>query len=654
MTIDSPRAQTTRVVLLGASEYRKGGLRSSPAFAEAAASWRKYFVDADGYGLTNKSHLKSFFDEDFSSDDMLEMIAEWIRAEVNDNEGTSAPVRDLFVCYVGHGVFDDMNSYCLAIRRTREESIGSSSIRIKDLAVNVSRVAETLRVYLILDACFSGSAPAAFMSGASQALGQELRTANFPEAGVSLLCSSSHDLVSHLIPERNTTLFSEAALKALRAGNPQRPGRDLSLREVKEFANRVIASTPKAKKILSVTHSPRQTAGDLASIPLFPNRAVVEDPAGPVPLSGIPDGPAPDDEQQESAAIQYTEAQRQQVELERNEAEVVIGRPLNWHLISFWLDDRIEATTKEIAAAEEERQEVIDQLKNIERQRGIWNRLRSDRKKVLSIDNRIALTQMAALKDQIKKINAQVCKLTISVQVMHDIQKAQWHGVLAAWLNTYHKTFKEYVENCLKYNRLFPEHCVETAAKAWSKLTNRQDISINAVASTVVLILLYFSADYVWWAMTNDGVLVSTKESSVTSAIHSWEAVAYLSIAGIVAMIISFNKEQPSLHVPIQWRRRLIWQITSALGITLVGLACITLRYVGFSSSGEPDAFRKLAGSRFIVWLALLAASALLGLAISGGVSLFRDVRRDFLAYWSAGSPGMRLAARRSAQFQEP
>jgi hypothetical protein len=655
MTIEFPCPQTTRVVLLGASDYREG-LRSSPAFAQVATDWQRYFLDAHGYGLA-KGHLKSFFDLDLSSDDMLEQIAEWIRAEVNENQKTTAPVRDLFVCYVGHGLFDDTNLYCLATRRTREESIGSSSIRLKDLAVNISRIAETLRVYLILDACFSGAAATAFMSGASQALGQELRTAKFPEAGVSLLGSSSHDVVSHLIPERNTTLFSEAALAALRTGNRNRPGRGLSLREVKELANRFIASSPGAK-VLSVTHSPRQAGGDLASIPLFPNWAVVEDPAGAAGHSGDPDAVAPDVEQQESAAIQYTEAQRQQVVLERNEAEVVTGRLLNWHLISFWLSDRIEATTKEIAAAKEERQEVVDQLKGIARRNGLWSALRGNHhRKVRSIDDRIALTQMAALKDQINKITWHFCTLTVTVQIMRTIQEAKSHDVAAKWLSDNRKTFRDYVEFCLESERGKAEMRVKTAAKAWRTLAYRRGMLFVAAALIAASTLLLFAVDYCWWTVTQNGAVASATETSVTSLLHSWEAIALLSSAGIGALLLSslslytYVKEGNS-----EESNELSFSIITGLpGLVFLGLGCFILRYVAFETSGvQLDGFRGFAAGRLIVWAGFLAAIVASLWVYWFARAIGPQTWSWFREYRSAGSPEMCLAARRLAEFREP
>lgn len=280
-----PRPETTRVILLGASAFPKCELYATTAFLTAADAWIRYFRSRDGFGLPNEMYLKSYFDSEFTSADLLEDLSGWVRNEVEATRNTASEVLDVFVCYIGHGLFGEMNEYCLALRQTRTASIGSSSLRLADLAVNISSIAP-VRVYLILDACFSGYEAMDFMSNGGQ-LRSGPRGAQFPSTGVSMICSSSHDLISYLCLERNTTVFTDAMLDALRNGNALRPGIALSLREAAELSNALIERRgSERRKVLSVVHSPQSAAGDIASIPLFPNSVPFANAPSPLLIPG--------------------------------------------------------------------------------------------------------------------------------------------------------------------------------------------------------------------------------------------------------------------------------------------------------------------------------------------------------------------------------
>ncbi len=74
-----------------------------------------------------------------------------------------------------------------------------------------------------------------------------------------------------LLPDNSSTMFTKAFLDALVQGMPSRRGR-FSLRDVKDIATDRLSEMPNAPKPLVL--SPDQSEGDIADIPFFPNPGV--------------------------------------------------------------------------------------------------------------------------------------------------------------------------------------------------------------------------------------------------------------------------------------------------------------------------------------------------------------------------------------------
>jgi len=81
---------------------------------------------------------------------------------------------------------------------------------------------------------------------------------------------------SLLLPDESCTMFSHALLEVLRKGDLHRPAQ-LSLRDLKEFAEDRLAALPEKNAPRPGLHSPDQSEGDVADVPFFPNPGAREE-----------------------------------------------------------------------------------------------------------------------------------------------------------------------------------------------------------------------------------------------------------------------------------------------------------------------------------------------------------------------------------------
>src|SRR5712691_11888969 len=182
-----PSPETTLVVLLGASEWpHSSEFQSSEAFVNSAKEYKKYLLDSRGFRLPT-SNLLDLFDEDQSADDLDGAIGGFLDERISSLKTSGQAARDLIVYYVGHGGFaGDESEYYVAIRRTRSSNHGASSIGVASLAVTLKEKGEKT---------------------------------GFPERGTALLCSSGPKVPSLISRDGKYTMFSEAFLNALTAGD---------------------------------------------------------------------------------------------------------------------------------------------------------------------------------------------------------------------------------------------------------------------------------------------------------------------------------------------------------------------------------------------------------------------------------------------------
>lgn len=292
MVIKEPSPQTTLVVLLGASEWpRCPELPSSNAFTNSARELQAYLLDPLHFGIPTENFL-DLFDIDESADDIDSAICDFLDQRTAEMRASGNEARDLLVYYVGHGDFAEPQAdYILAIRRTRSNNPGASSIRIDSLARTLKAKARRLRRILILDCCFAAAAFQSFQSAPGQAAIQQVvdafeeksKGSGYAERGTALLCSSGPKVPSLISQDGRHTMFTEALLKALTAGNPHQQNKPhLTLRELASLTADLLAESPEKNAPRPYLHSPDQSYGDVADIPFFPNPAVLVSDTQPI------------------------------------------------------------------------------------------------------------------------------------------------------------------------------------------------------------------------------------------------------------------------------------------------------------------------------------------------------------------------------------
>jgi hypothetical protein len=282
MKAELPLPQTTVVILLGASEWPNSPeFQPSEAFSNSAKDLQNYFLHSQKFNLPKKN-LLNLFDSFDSPDDIDQQIGRFLEKRSAELQKLNQPARDLLVYFVGHGAFSrgDFNYY-LAIRRTRANSLITSGIPIAALAETIKENARYLRRVIILDSCFASSASRHFQNSepTQSAIKQtfeafkvdaEVRS-NLPTKGTALLCSSRHNLPSLIAPDHKYTMFSQGLLHVLNEGSPyQRNSMSLRTiaRSIEDFLRSIYGDKGDPRPEV---HSPDQSDGDVANVPLFPN-----------------------------------------------------------------------------------------------------------------------------------------------------------------------------------------------------------------------------------------------------------------------------------------------------------------------------------------------------------------------------------------------
>jgi hypothetical protein len=141
--------------------------------------------------------------------------------------------------------------------------------------VTLKNVANDLRTFFIIDACFAGQA--AFMqSSPNEAVGTQIRSLSPPRRGIAFYCSSSRDVVSEFLPDESNTVFTQALTESLWDGVGNQKAK-LSLEDIDRL---VIGRLAKDRTyIRPEIHAPFQPEGNAAEAALFPNgprRAALE------------------------------------------------------------------------------------------------------------------------------------------------------------------------------------------------------------------------------------------------------------------------------------------------------------------------------------------------------------------------------------------
>jgi hypothetical protein len=344
-------------VILGASRYPKSPqLAGGRSFSQSASAFADYLTDRSGLTLP-PSNLLDLFDDPASPSEQLEGIADFLRGSI-DKSGNK--IRDLFIYYVGHGGFTPRDqAYFLAIRFTRENNEGATSIRISDLAFTIKESARLLRRYLVLDCCFAASAFKEFQSGPVQIM--RAKTAEeFPTRGTSLLCSSSAREAS-VAPEKSTfTMFSDALLESLSQGSASL-GERLSISDLGYLAKESLRRKYPDSWVRPQVLSPDAIEGDISNIPIFPNPVFRQSEHLKAEAVQREQG---ERQAAEAAQREQQEARRRKAEQEAAESEKPEEKPISSNYDpSYYSPQRIAERAREAAkkaeAAQREQEESM-------------------------------------------------------------------------------------------------------------------------------------------------------------------------------------------------------------------------------------------------------------------------------------------------------
>jgi hypothetical protein len=256
--MDPPLAtpETTLAIILGAKEWPKcpKKARTPDVFDRSYRRIRDYLLkEAGGFGLP-EANLKDLFNSDASQIEIGDAIKQFLK----EHGAKGSPTFDVLVYYIGHGFPSDKTLFLLLRSSEEDDSRVCTCLSIADLAKTLKEDARNLRQYVIIDACHAGDA---------------LRAPWHSTEGVALLCSSSAEDQSWAPIGDNYTLFTGALIDALT--NPELDGEvsvhaKLSLSQVKERARKSIEKCSRSKISLPEVHSPVQTKGNPADLPLFP------------------------------------------------------------------------------------------------------------------------------------------------------------------------------------------------------------------------------------------------------------------------------------------------------------------------------------------------------------------------------------------------
>jgi hypothetical protein len=282
-----PAPQSTAVIILGASQWPSATqFEPSDQFKNSATAFREFLLDVRGFALPSEN-LLDLFDTEEEQSVLIRTIATFLLKTRQRLKGSNSELSDLIFYYVGHGGFDTgpASPYFLALRRTSNIDYLASSLSISSLRRVLREYAGEARRYLVLDCCFAAAALAPYLqlSSAAQGMVAQVQDA-FPPAGTALLCASGAVIPAKAKRGAQFTMFSEAFLDILRHGVVNSPPM-LSLGEIGSAIRALLNSRYGDDAARPEVHSPEQTEGDVAKVPIFRNQLV---PGGPLFITTSP------------------------------------------------------------------------------------------------------------------------------------------------------------------------------------------------------------------------------------------------------------------------------------------------------------------------------------------------------------------------------
>lgn len=240
-------------VLIGASRFPKSTAIDNDHLALAFARSKR---DVHRHLSSFCSEVLDRFDSKLPPADLCEEIEDFLRDR--------PAATDLLVYYIGHGGFLSDQSYFLSLRETATDREETTGLRASDLTNTLNRCFRNKRTYMILDCCFAGAVLPLLQGPLEELINQSVK-------GVALLNASSKSRAAVVPLGATRTMFSDCFCDVLTSGLPgHRPF--LSLREIRAgVVERITQKYPDETKAWPEVHTPRQSHGDVADVPLFPN-----------------------------------------------------------------------------------------------------------------------------------------------------------------------------------------------------------------------------------------------------------------------------------------------------------------------------------------------------------------------------------------------
>lgn len=259
--------------ILGASKWEKFPRLLNPrspsdSLARSAERFNQYVVSSDGLNLPIPN-VKNLFDDDRSPQELLQQIGEFLR-----ERRRLFPITDFILYFVGHGFVSDDQEYYLLLRFARENEEESSGLPLRALSKTVTENARDIRKFVIVDACYSGSAGSLWPAPKGPVTQQQQSARNTPSRGVTVLCSSDSALPSKALEGHELTAFTGVLMDVLSTRHSNYPEL-LCLRDI----HSLMVQWPDLT-IRPQLQSPDQREGDIADVPLFPNGEANQSPRG--------------------------------------------------------------------------------------------------------------------------------------------------------------------------------------------------------------------------------------------------------------------------------------------------------------------------------------------------------------------------------------
>lgn len=271
----------TYAILLGASNFPHFDCYlPSRAFLNSKQDFRKYLQDSEiGLALSDDAIL-DLFDSHHNATDQLLLVGKFLDRVHNETDSDSP--RNLLLYYVGHGYFSGQRQeYHVALASLRTGYETTTGLKVTDLAEVIKDKGRAFRRFVFLDCCFAAEATPTFMGASDDAMAQKLRAAftvdvlsrpvDVPRRGTALFCAADKDHVALSPSTLPRTMFSDALLDVLDAGDANIPT-DLTLVDIYDLIWERLQRH--SEPVRPVLHSPDQTQGDIAkNVILFPNAA---------------------------------------------------------------------------------------------------------------------------------------------------------------------------------------------------------------------------------------------------------------------------------------------------------------------------------------------------------------------------------------------